>query len=101
MALYTFYITTTAIIDMVKYKKYGSPIMSMSKVIKMAAALVSMLSLETAMFSQFGGEMSPAHQRLMIALTGAGVPPRRDFLHPYLHGRACLRSAVRHCSVWR
>ena len=73
MALYTFYTTTTAIMDMVKYRRYGSPIMSMSKVIKMAAALVSMLSLETAMFSQFGGEMSIEMQRIMIMATGAGI----------------------------
>ena len=73
MAMYTFYITTTAILDMVKYRKYQNPIMSMSKVIKMAAALVSMLALETAMFSQFGGEMSIENQRIMIMATGAGI----------------------------
>lgn len=73
MAMYTFYITTTAILDLVKYRKYQSPIMSMSKVIKMAAALVSMLALETAMFSQFGGEMSIENQRIMIMATGAGI----------------------------
>ena len=32
-----------------------------------------MLSLETAMFSQFGGDMAPESRQLMIALTGAGV----------------------------
>ena len=32
-----------------------------------------MLALETAMFSQFGGDMAPENQWLMIALTGAGV----------------------------
>ena len=73
MALYTFYTTTTAVLDMVRYRRYGSPIMSMSKVIKMAAALVSMLSLETAMLSQFGAEMSARNQRLMIMATGAGI----------------------------
>lgn len=73
MAMYTFYVTTTAIIDLIQYRKYDNPILSTSKVIKMAAALVSMLSLETAMFSQFGEEMSPENQRIMIALTGAGV----------------------------
>lgn len=73
MAIYTFYVTTTAIIDLVKYRKYDNPILSTSKVIKMAAALVSMLSLETAMFSSFGDEMSPENQRIMIAFTGAGV----------------------------
>lgn len=73
MALYTFYTTTHAIIDLVKYRKLGSPVMSTAKVISLAAALVSMLSLETAMFSQFGGDMPKDAQRLMIALTGGGV----------------------------
>lgn len=73
MAAYTFYITTHAIVDLVKYRKYRSPVMTTAKIISLCAALVSMLSLETAMFSQFGGEMALQDQRLMIALTGAGV----------------------------
>lgn len=73
MALYTFYMTTHAIIGIIKYRKLGSPVMSTAKVINLAAALVSMLSLETAMFSQFGADMSRENQRLMIALTGGGV----------------------------
>ena len=73
MAVYTFYITTLAIINLVKYRKLGSPVMSMSKIINMAAALVSMLSLETAMLSEFGTELSPESRQLFIALTGAGV----------------------------
>lgn len=73
MAAYTFYITALAIVNLVKYRRLGSPVMSMTKIISMAAALVSMLSLETAMFSEFGKDMSPENQRLMITLTGAGV----------------------------
>ena len=73
IALYTFYITTTAIIDMVKYRKYKSPIMSTTKVIKMASALFSMLFLETAMFAQFGADTSPEVKRIMIMATGAGI----------------------------
>ena len=73
MAAYTFYMTTHAMIDLIKYRKYKSPVMTMTKVIALSAALVSMLSLETAMFSQFGQEMSLEDQYLMIALTGAGV----------------------------
>ena len=73
MAMYTFYITTTAIIDMVKYRKYNSPVMSISKIIKLASALFSMLFLETAMFSQFGEENSLEMQRVMIMATGAGI----------------------------
>lgn len=73
MAGYTFYITTHAIIDLVKYRKHGSPVMTITKVIALSAALVSMLNLETAMFSQFGADMNPQNKWLMIALTGAGV----------------------------
>lgn len=73
MASYTFYITTHAILNLLKYRKHGSPVMTTAKVISLSAALVSMLNLETAMFSQFGADMSPENQRLMIALTGAGI----------------------------
>lgn len=73
MALYTFYSTINAIVQTIKYRKLGSPVMSTAKVIALSAALVSMLNLETAMFSQFGGEMSLENQRLMIILTGAGI----------------------------
>ena len=73
IAVYTFYTTTTAIIDMVKYRKYKSPILSITKVIKTASALFSMLFLETAMFAQFGAETAPETKRIMIMLTGAGI----------------------------
>lgn len=73
IASYTFYITIHAIVDLIKYRKYQSPVMTTSKIIALSAALVSMLNLETAMFSQFGGDMSAAGKWLMIALTGAGV----------------------------
>lgn len=73
MAGYTFYMTIHAIVDIVKYKKFNSPVMSTAKIISLSSALVSVLSLETAMFSQFGGDMSVENQRIMIAATGAGV----------------------------
>ena len=73
MALYTFYSTIHAIVDIVRYRKLGSPIMSTAKIVSLSAALVSMLNLETAMFAQFGADMTPEHQRIFIILTGAGV----------------------------
>lgn len=73
MALYTFYSTINAIVQIVRYRKLGSPVMSTAKVIALSAALVSMLNLETAMFSQFGADMAVESQRLMIILTGAGI----------------------------
>lgn len=73
MAAYTFYMTTLAIVNLVKYRKYNSPVVTTTKVISLCVALVSMLTLETAMFSQFGQDMAPENQRLIIILTGAGV----------------------------
>ena len=73
MAMYTFYMTTHAIIDIIKYRKLNTPVMTTAKMISLAAALVSMLNLETAMFAQFGTEMAKKDQQLMIMLTGAGV----------------------------
>lgn len=73
MALYTFYTATHAIINLVKYRRFESPVMSTAKVISMASALVSMLNLETAMFAEFGETMAKEDQRLMIMLTGAGI----------------------------
>lgn len=73
VALYTFYSAIHAVVDIIKYRKLGSPVMSTAKIVSLSSALVSMLSLETAMFSQFGMEMALKDQRLMIILTGAGV----------------------------
>ncbi len=73
MALYTFYSTVHAIVDIVKYRKLGSPIMSTAKIVSLSGALVSMLNLETAMFAQFGADMRQEDQQIFIILTGAGV----------------------------
>ncbi|MDD5954710.1 MAG: hypothetical protein PUD38_05840 [Firmicutes bacterium] len=73
MALYTFYSTIHAIAELVKYRNLGSPVMSTAKIVSLSAALVSMLNLETAMFAQFGAEMSAENQRTFIILTGVGV----------------------------
>lgn len=73
MALYTFYTTTMAVIDVIKYRKYNSPIMSVTKIIRLASSLFSMLFLETAMFAQFGQETPESTKRIMLMATGAGI----------------------------
>lgn len=73
MALYTFYSTIHAIVDIVRYRTLGSPILSTAKIVSLSAALVSMLNLETAMFAAFGADMAQQDQNLMIILTGAGI----------------------------
>ncbi len=73
MAMFTFYSTVSAIVELVKYRKMESPVLSTVKIVSLSAALVSMLNLETAMFAQFGGEMTLQDQHLFIILTGAGI----------------------------
>ncbi len=71
MAAYTFTALATAIVNVVKYRKYQSPVYSASKAINLAAACVSMLTLESTMLTTFGdGEINA---RLMLGLTGAAV----------------------------
>ncbi|MBQ8783760.1 MAG: hypothetical protein IJZ57_08335 [Clostridia bacterium] len=84
MAMYTFYVTVMSIINIVKYRKYKSPVMTTAKIITFSAALVSMLALETAMLSQFGADMPQQSQRLMIIFTGAGVSAAVIFMSVYM-----------------
>ncbi len=72
MALYTFYITITAIVNVIRYRKHGSPVLSASKAISLTAAMVSMLSLETAMISRFGADQ-PDFRRIMTSASGGCV----------------------------
>ena len=71
MALYAFYVTISGVISLVRTRKYKSPVLSAARVVSLAAALVSMLSLEVAMLAQFGG--GEFFRRAMIASTGGAV----------------------------
>lgn len=73
LAAYTFFSLTMAIVQMVRYRKYNSPVMSASKHISLVAALVSMLSLETAMLSAFGTEGDALFRQIITAATGGAV----------------------------
>lgn len=74
MALYAFCATITAVVNVFKYRKYDSPVLSAAKVVNLAAALVSMLALETAMLTQFDtGENPENFRQIMIGTTGAAV----------------------------
>ncbi|MCM1334610.1 MAG: hypothetical protein NC084_10010 [Bacteroides sp.] len=72
MAAYTFYMTIKAIVNTVKFRKYKSPILSAAKAVDLTAALVSMLSLETAMLSQFGNG-DGTFRKTVTAITGLCV----------------------------
>ena len=74
MAAYTFTTLTTAIINVIKYRKYNSPVYSASKAISLAAALVSMLTLESTMLTTFGdGTMTAIEQKWMLGVTGGAI----------------------------
>jgi hypothetical protein len=74
MAAYTFTAFTVAIVNVIRYKKYNSPVFSASKAISLAAALVSMLTLESTMLTTFGdGTMTATEQNIMLGATGGGI----------------------------
>lgn len=73
MAAYSFYAVINAAINVIKFRRYESPILSAAKAISLVAALVSILSLETAMLAQFGGEDDPLFRKVMTGATGGGV----------------------------
>ena len=73
MAMYAFYVTISAVIHVIRFRRYNSPVLSAAKAVNLTAALVSMLSLETAMLSRFGGSDDPTLRRIMTAVTGFAV----------------------------
>lgn len=73
MAAYTFYTLTMAVINVVRCRRYNSPVLSASKAVGLAAALVSMLSLETAMLNAFGSGDDRAFRQVMLGASGGVV----------------------------
>lgn len=74
LAAYTFTAFTMAIINMVKYRKYNSPVYSASKAISLASACVSMLTLEATMLTTFGaGTMGTITRKIFLGCTGGVI----------------------------
>ncbi len=74
MAAYTFTALATAIINVIKYRMYNSPVFFASKAISLTAALVSVLTLESTMLTTFGdGTMTASAQKWMLGATGGTV----------------------------
>lgn len=71
-ALYTFYTMVTSVINLVKFRRLGSPILSAAKVLNFAAAMMSVLGLQTAMISRFSGN-GEGYRKMMNAITGGFV----------------------------
>lgn len=74
MAAYTFTSFTLAIINVVKYRKYNSPVLSASKAISFASACVSMLTLTSTMLTTFSdGTMGELEKKMMLGGVGIAV----------------------------
>ena len=74
MAAYTFISFTAAIVNVIRYRKYNSPVYSASKAISFAAACVSMLTLSSTMLTTFSnGTVDLSGRRIMLGAIGAVV----------------------------
>ena len=73
LAAYTFTAFTIAIINMVKYRKYNSPVFSASKAISLASACVSMLILASTMLTTFGDDTMDSITRKIFLGSIGGV----------------------------
>lgn len=71
-ALYTFYTMTVSIINLVKFRKLGNPILSAAKVLNFISAMMSILGLQTAMISQFS-KNGESYRKMMNIITGGSV----------------------------
>ena len=73
MATYTFASLSIAIVNFIKYRKYNSPVFSASKIISLVSACISMITLENAMITAFGGENDKYFRQIMLGITGVVV----------------------------
>lgn len=73
LAAYTFTSFTMAIITSVKYRRYDSPVYSAAKNIGIAAACVSMLTLESTMLTTFGGADDPMMRKILLSTSGGAI----------------------------
>jgi divalent metal cation (Fe/Co/Zn/Cd) transporter len=70
-AMVTFYAIILAVFNLIKYRRYDSPAISAAKAINFTTATVSVLSLQTAMFTEFGSDFQYA--KFMNSATGCVV----------------------------
>lgn len=73
MAAYAFYAVISAVVSLVRLRKHQNILFSAAKAIKLTAAMVSILALETAMLDRFGGSESLGFRVSAIEATGGGV----------------------------
>lgn len=71
VAAYTFYRLGVTVMNVFRSRKNTSPILAAARNLDLFVALMSLFTLQTAMFAAFGGNF--AYQHLMNSLTGGAV----------------------------
>ena len=101
LALMTFIFTGIAIVNVIRYRRYNSPVLSAAKVISLIAAFVSMLSLETALFAAFGSSGSESLRRIITAISGTAVLIVTLFMAIYMikHAEYSIAALEEDCDI--
>lgn len=71
-ALYTFYAIIRSTVDLVKFRRQGSPVLSAARVLNFVSAMMSVLGLQTAMIARFSAN-GEHYRKMMNAITGGAV----------------------------
>lgn len=89
-AVYTFYAFILAIMNLVKFRKAKSPILSASKALNFEAALMSMFSLQTALIAQFG-EDDEVFRQIANTLMGSAVCVTTFGIAVFMIIKSCIK----------
>ena len=73
LAIFTVSLFALSIINIIKYRKYNSPIMFAAKLISFVSALTSMLSLETAVIGKLSAYIDDGTQKLITGVSAFAV----------------------------
>mgnify|MGYP004562861887 CR=1 FL=1 len=90
-AMYTFYTMVTSVVNLVRFRRLGSPILSAAKVLNFIAALMSILGLQTAMIARFSSE-GDGFRKMMNAITGGAIWLSVILIAVYMLHRSSKRS---------
>lgn len=90
-AAYTFYTMVTSVVNLVRFRRLGSPILSAAKVLNFIAALMSILCLQTAMITRFSTE-GDGFRKMMNAITGGAIWLSVILIAVYMLHRSSKRS---------
>lgn len=93
-AAYTFYMMILSIVNLVRYRRLGSPVLSAARALNFIAATMSLLGLQTAMIAHFSPADDESFRLMMNTITGAVVCATVIALAVYMivHAYRCQKS---------